>query len=118
MSGLTDSKRRDFIAQFLVILEQNAALITQKGYDPTAKIAELKEEMTQSDQAEGQQREAVAKAKDATRKAQEKLLKAYTNASASVDLVAGLLGKKDNLLIEIKKLRKITGKGKNPPPTD
>lgn len=118
MSGLTDSKRRDFIAQLVVILEQNAALFTQKGYDPTAKIAELKEEMAQSDQAEGQQREAMAKAKDATQKAYDKLTKAYTNASATVDLVAGLLGKKDNLLIEIKKLRKITGKGKTPPPTD
>lgn len=118
MSGLNDSKRRDFIAQFVVILEQNAPLFTAKGYDPAAKIAELKEQMAQSDQAEGQQREAMAKAKDATQKAQEKLMTAYGNASATVDLVSGLLGKKDNLLLEIKKLRKITGGSKTPPPTE
>jgi hemoglobin-like flavoprotein len=118
MSGLTDSKRRDFIAQFVVILEQNTQLFTAKGYDPTAKIAELKDQMAQSDQAEGQQREAMAKAKDATQKAYDKLTKAYTNASATVDLVSGLLGKKDNLLIEIKKLRKITGSPKTPPPAE
>lgn len=118
MSGLTDSKRRDFIAQFVVILEQNTQLFTAKGYDPTAKIAELKDQMAQSDQAEGQQREAMAKAKDATQKAYDKLTKAYTNASATVDLVSGLLGKKDNLLIEIKKLRKITGSAKTPPPAE
>ena len=118
MSGLNDSKRRDFVAQFVVILEQNAQLFTAKGYDPTAKIAELKEQIVQSDQAEGQQREAMAKAKDATQKAYEKLMKAYTNASATVDLVGGLLGKKDNLLIEIKKLRKITVSSKTPPPAE
>ena len=101
-----------------MILEQNAQLFIAKGYDPNAKIAELKEQISQSDQAEGQQREAAAKAKDATQKAYDKLMKAYTNASATVDLVSGLLGKNDNLLIEIKKLRKITGKGKTPPPTD
>jgi len=36
---------------------------------------------------------------------------AYTDASATVDLISGLPGKNDNLLIEIRKLRKTT-----PPP--
>ena len=108
MSGLTDSKKRDFVTQFTVILEQNGELIANKGYNPTAKIAELKEQIAATDQAEGRQREAMAAAKNATQLATDTLNAAYTNASAAVDLVSGLLGKNDNLLLEIKKLRKTT----------
>ena len=106
MSGLNDSQRRDFIAQFIVVLEQNSQLLTDKGFDPTAKIAQLKAELTALDTAEGKQVEAMAAAKDATKTAQDALAVAYTDSSATVDLITGLLGKKDNLVIEIKKLRK------------
>jgi hypothetical protein len=109
--SLNESKKRDFISMFIVILEQNSELIADKGYDPTNKLVQLKEELAGADQAEGRQREAVAAAKNATQIATEALNVAYTNASATVDLVSGLLGKDDNLLIEIKKLRKTT-----PPP--
>lgn len=114
MSGLNDARKRDFVAQFTVILEQNGELIASKGYDPTAKIAQLKEEIAIADQAEGRQREAMAAAKNATQEASQTLNFAYTDASATVDLVSGLLGKNDNLLLEIKKLRKIT----SPPKTN
>lgn len=111
MSGLNDSKKRDFVTQFTVILEQNAELLADKGFDPTNKIAQLKEEMAITDQAEGRQSAAMAAAKNATKLALEALNVAYKDASATVDLVSGLLGKDDNLLKEIKKLRKTT-----PPP--
>lgn len=104
--SLTDSKKRDFVSQLIVIIEQNAQLLTDKGFDPAAKITLLKQKMTDTDQAEGRQREALAAAKDATQLAQETLNIAYTDASASVDLMTGLLGKNDNLILEIKKLRK------------
>lgn len=116
MSGLNDSKRRDFIAQFIVVLEQNSQLLTDKGFDPTAKIAQLKAELAALETKEGKQVEATAAAKDATKAAQDALTVAYTDASAAVDLIAGLLGKKDNLVIEIKKLRK-TSKPKSKPDT-
>jgi len=117
MSGLTGSKRRDFVTQLIVVLEQNAQLLTAKGFDPSEKIASLKAEVTAADQAEGKQIEAMAAAKDATKLANDKLDIAYTDGSATVDLITGLLGKKDNLVIEIKKLRKSSKPRKKPEPT-
>jgi len=111
MSGLNEAKRRDFVSQLIVILERNAELLTDKGFDPNAVIARLKAELADADNAEGKQREATAAAKDATQMANDTLDVAYTDGSATVDLITGLLGKKDNLVIEIKKLRK-TSKAK------
>jgi hypothetical protein len=108
MSGLTESKKRDFITQLIVIIEQNAELLTARGYDPTVKLAQLKAEKASVDQTEASQREAMAAAKTATQLALDTLNMAYTDASATVDLISGLLGKNDNLLIEIRKLRKVT----------
>lgn len=109
MSGITESKKRDFVTQLTVIMQQNAQLLSDKGFDPTAKIAQLQQEILTADEAEGKQAEAAAAAKDATVVANETLDVAYTDGSATVELITGLLGKKDNLVIEIRKLRK-TGK--------
>ncbi len=106
--SLNGSKKRDFISLFIEILEQNGELLAGKGYDPTNKIAQLKEELAITDQAEAQQSLAKATAKNATKAATNALNVAYTDASATVDLISGLLGKDDNLLLEIKKLRKTT----------
>ncbi len=103
---MTEGKKRDFVTQLIVIMEQNAQLLTDKGYDPANKIAQLKQELTTADEAEGKQAEAMAAAKDATKFSQETLDTVYRNGSATVDLISGLLGKKDNLLLEVKKLRK------------
>ena len=115
--SLTESKKRDFVSQLIVILQQNSELLADKGFDPTTKISNLQEELAIADDAEGKQLEAMAAAKDATQAANETLDVAYTDGSATVDLITGLLGKNDNLVLEIKKLRK-TGKVKeNPEPT-
>lgn len=106
MSGLSDAKRRDFITQLIVVLEQNSQLLIAQGFDPAAKIAQLRAELTDLETKEGRQLESLAAAKDATKAAQDALTVAYTDASATVDLIAGLLGKNDNLVIEVKKLRK------------
>lgn len=106
--SLTESRKRDFIAMLIVILEQNAESLAEKGYNPANIIAQLKEELAITDQKEGRQREAVAAAKNATKEAAEALDITYRHASATVDLISGLLGKDDNLLKEIKKLRKTT----------
>lgn len=113
--SLTESKKRDFVNQLITIMEQNAQLLTDKGFDPAAKIAQLKQEIETAGEAEAKQAEATAAAKDATKLAQDTLDVAYTDGSATVDLIAGLLGKNDNLVIEIKKLRK-TGGGSKPKP--
>lgn len=106
MGNLTEPKKRDFITQLILVMEKNIELFTNKGYDPANKIAELKQDLTAADDAEAQQTAAAAAAKDATKLSQEKLDLAYRNGSATVDLISGLLGKDDNLLREIKKLRK------------
>ncbi len=104
--SLNESKKRDFVSQLIVILEQNTQSLTEKGFDPTNKITQLKTELTAADEAEGKQAEAMAAAKDATILANSTLDTAYTDGSATVDLVTGLLGKNDNLVLEIKKMRK------------
>ncbi|WP_430972657.1 hypothetical protein [Sunxiuqinia rutila] len=109
--SLNESKKRDFVSQLIVIMEQNTQKLTDAGFDPVAKIEQLKAELTTADDAEGKQTEAAAAAKDATKLANETLDTVYINGSATVDLISGLLGKNDNLVLEIKKLRK-TGKGK------
>ncbi|NOR74938.1 MAG: hypothetical protein GQ525_07245 [Draconibacterium sp.] len=106
MGNLTEAKKRDFVTQLIVIIEQNAELLIDKGYNPENKITELKQELSAADEAEGKQTEAMAAAKDATKLSQNTLDVAYVDGSAAVDLISGLLGKKDNLLLEIKKLRK------------
>ncbi|NQU54341.1 MAG: hypothetical protein HQ522_17585 [Bacteroidetes bacterium] len=106
MGNLTESKKRDFVTQLVVIMEQNAQLLADKGFDPANKIDQLKQELSAADEAEGKQADAMAAAKNATQLAQNTLNTAYTDGSATVDLISGLLGKKDNLLLEIKKLRK------------
>jgi len=106
MATLSESKKRDFVSQIITLLEQNAELFNDKGYNPENKIKELKTQLTAADDTEARQVEAMAAAKNATKLSQETLDTAYRNGSATVDLVSGLLGKKDNLLLEIKKLRK------------
>lgn len=118
MANLTESKKRDFVQQLIVILQQNASLLTDKGFDPTAKITQLQSLLADADDAEGKQLEAAAAAKDATQLANETLNTVYTDGSATVDLITGLLGKKDNLVLEIKKLRNTGRPTKKDPVTD
>nr|WP_320154092.1 hypothetical protein [uncultured Draconibacterium sp.] len=103
---MSEAKKRDFVQQLITLLEQNVELLTEKGYNPENKIQELSTQLTTTNDAEARQVEAMAAAKDATRLSQESLDIVYRNGSATVDLVSGLLGKQDNLLLEIKKLRK------------
>lgn len=105
MANLTESKKRDFISQLIVLLTQNVQLLTDKGYNPETVLARLQQELVTANDYEAKQREALAAAKDATQRANSALNEAYTDASAVVDLISGLLGKKDNLLLEIKKIR-------------
>ena len=87
-------------------------------YDPAAKITQLRTEIGTTDEKEAQQREAAAKAKDATKKANDAMNIAYTDASATVELLAGLLGKDNNLVIEMRKLRNTERPRKSKPVVD
>jgi hypothetical protein len=118
MAKMIDAKKRDFVTLVTAILEQNVQLLTNKGYDPTAKIAQLRTEIGTTDEKEALQREATAKAKDATKKANEAMNAAYTDASATVELLAGLLGKDNNLVIEMRKMRNTDRPRKTTPAVD
>ena len=106
MGNLTESKKRDFLVQLITLLEQNDHLLYESGYDPSQKIASLKNGIKTAEEADARQVEAKAASKNATRLATETLNAVYREGSAAVDLVSGLLGKDNNLLLEIKKLRK------------
>ena len=106
MAGLTEAKKRDFINQLVVLVLQNEQRLKDQGFDPTDRIGGIKTKSGEADLAEVKQQEAMAAYKNATKAANDTLDAAYTDASAFVDLLSGMLGKKDNLVLEIKKMRK------------
>ncbi len=106
MSKQTESDKRDFVTQVAKIMENNAQLLIEKKYDPADKVAELTQQGTDADNAEAKQTDADKAAKDATALANTTLGVAYNNASAAIELIAGLLGKTHNLVLELRKLRK------------
>jgi hypothetical protein len=106
MGNISKSKKRDFLNQLIIIMEQNAQLITDKGFNARGRIDELNVELNEAVQAVATQKEMMAEAKSATKRANKALDLAYRNGSATVDLLSGLFGKSDNLLLEVKKLRK------------
>jgi hypothetical protein len=106
MGNFSEAKKRDFLKQLVSIMEQNVQLIADKGFNVQSRIDQLNHELTEAEQAEAIQRETMAAAKNATIRAQKALNVAYRNGSATVDLLSGLFGKTDNLLLEIKKHRK------------
>lgn len=106
MATINENAKRDFITQLIVLMEQNAALLTNQGFDPAPKVATLKQLKTEAETDEANQQDAMSKAKDATAKAKQSLGVAYKAASEAVELMAGLLGKNNNLILEIRKMRK------------
>jgi hypothetical protein len=106
MSKQNESGKRDFVTQLIEIMELHKQRLIDKEFDPANKIVQLTQEIKDTDVAEAKQSDAVAASKNATQFANDTLNIAYKSASATVDLITGLLGKKDNLVLEIKKLRK------------
>jgi hypothetical protein len=105
MSHLNDAEKRTFISEFILLMEHNAPLFIEKGYNPATKIAELKQLHKDAREAEAHQLKAEADKRDATRRAKETLKTAYEKTSAAVEIVSGLLGKGNSLKKEIKKMR-------------
>ena len=114
MAKMTESGKRDFVSQMITILQQNTTLLTDAGFDPTAKVTQLQTELTAADDAEGRQIDAKAAAKFATREATQTLKTAYNDGSATVEIIAGFLGKDHPLVQELRKLRKSNGRPERP----
>lgn len=103
--SLSDAEKRDFVTQMIDLLQQSNEVLTEKGFDPSSRIETLTSLSRQAETAEASQQQAMADAKKATMVAQENLNAAYKEASASVELVTGLLGKEHELVSQLRKIR-------------
>jgi len=106
MTTLNEKEKRDFATQVAVITEQNAQSLIDAGFDPQNRVTGLRTKITDTEQAEGKQKEAQAAALDATIAANNTLKLMYDDASAFVKLIEGLLGKDNSLVRKLKQLRK------------
>ena len=102
----TEEEKRDFARQIVNLLKTNAEKLQSLGYDTKSKIAELTELYETAEQAEAEQRNAEAAHRAATKTSQESTVAAYKGASATVDLVVGLVGKDDELAKTMRSMRK------------
>lgn len=106
MTTLNEAQRRDFVTQMIVLVEQEKDRLLAKGYDSTARIEVLKTMKATCDSSEMAQQEAQAKAKEATKISNKDLTDAYQEASAFADTLSGILGKDDEMVMQMRKLRK------------
>ena len=73
VSSFSESRKRDFVSQLILTMEQKSSEFIAAGYVPTSKIDELKQQSAAADAAEVVQQAAKAAAKDATVAAKETL---------------------------------------------
>ncbi len=106
MGNLNEKEKRDFISQTSLTVKENAAILTAAGFDPANRVAQIDTELDEADQAEIAQQQAQVAALDATKAANEKLLVAYNDASAMINLIEGLLGKDNSLVHKLRQIRK------------
>jgi hypothetical protein len=103
--SLTESEKRDFVEQIIEIVGQSADKLNEKGFGSTGRLDSLKTKNQEAITAEAGQKKAETRAHEATKVAQQKLDDAYNEASATVNLIEGLLGKDDELVRTLRKLR-------------
>ena len=99
MSRLTLAQKLAFAREIAEVLNNNKAGLVTAGYDPTQKIEELGAESKIAEKDEADQQQVLAASRQATITANTSKDKVYNNASASVDVIAGLIGKKTLLPI-------------------
>ncbi len=103
--ALTESKMRDFIKQIIILSEDNAQELINNGYNPEERLGALKTKSQNVYQTEMRQTMARVELKNATKESREALTSAYTDASAFVEILTGILGKRHSLILQIRKMR-------------
>ena len=103
--GITHAQKLAFAKTMIEILENNKEKLQEKGVDVEGRIKELRQQVDNAAKAEADQQQEQSEARGATTEANETLDAAYNNASASVELIVGALGKDDPLVLEIKNIR-------------
>lgn len=106
MATLRKSKQRDFIKQIIVLGNDSRSEMVAQGLDPKEKLDSLEERYKVLMKALGEQEAAKVALRDATKRADATLKDAYSDASRFVNIMAGILGKKNSLVLKIRKLRK------------
>jgi hypothetical protein len=106
MSKMNEAGKRDFVSQMITLMEEEQATMTEKGFDPAAKVELLKTIEENVTKAEIAQQSAAAKAIEATTHANNLLNEAYREASNMADLLSGLYGKESEIVKKIRKFRK------------
>jgi hypothetical protein len=104
---MTENDMRSFVIEMIEITRGNAPILVNVGYDPSKKVEELTSQVNTANVAEAEEKKVFALANEAREKANDTLEVAYKNASATVEIFAGLLGKDNKLVKELRKLRKV-----------
>ena len=102
---MKESTKRDFVTQVIELLQDEAEVLASKGYTADNRISELNTSKQACDLAELEQQKAHAAAKEATKAANESLDVAYRQASETIDLLSGLLGKDNEIVKKMRKFR-------------
>lgn len=103
--SLTDAQKLAFVREMGEILANNSTELTALGYDPASKITELETQGHDAELAEATQQQKAADSVAATMAAKTMRELAYGNASATVDLMSGVLGKTNPVVRKIRKIR-------------
>ena len=105
MPKLTENEKRAFTRQLLEVLRNNATRLTGLGFSATNRITLLETRADEADVKEAAQRAAEETSLRATRESQEATDVAYDVASQTVELIIGLVGKKDELATVLRGIR-------------
>lgn len=104
--AIAEYRKRDFIAQMLQFISNNRDKLMEAGYNPDDAFLELSEKYRKTRLDASKKAEALAAYKNAVKLSGASLKDAYMQASGLAEILSGLLGKKDNLVLEMRKIRK------------
>ncbi len=110
MAALTEDQQRAFVDRIVELYghSETAAAVTasDKGLDPTKRLAKLTPLQTAAAQAEAAQSAAEVAFRRATEVSRSATAAAYKEASEAADALAGELGDKHALSQQIRSLRR------------
>jgi hypothetical protein len=105
MAKLTEADQRAFSHQVLEVLRQNSAKLSVAGFDTSGRAAALEAKTDEAEVKEAEQLQAKEALLRATAASTTSTQEAYDLASASVNLIEGILGKDDALVKLLRGLR-------------
>ena len=105
MAKLTEADQRAFSHQVLEILKKNSARLSAAGFETSGRVVAVEAKTHTADIDEAGQTQAKEALLRATATSTTSTTEAYDLASASVNLIEGILGKDDPLVKVLRGLR-------------